>query len=143
MNRHARLAKAALVLGCLALVSIVALSAATDDAAPASQPAKKKQFLFEDSTRLIDRAGIVVNYEVDILGAARPLPWHRSAFLTSADKYVFILLENAELEKLEDFTRRGETEVRVTGTVTRYRNRNYLFLTRIEERDVQRKEEPW
>ena len=96
-----------------------------------------------EHTRLIDRAGTVVSYEVDVLGAPRPRPWHRSAFIASADDRVYILLENTRLERLEDFTRRGEAEVRVSGTAMRCRGRDYLFLTRTEQRPVERGEEPW
>jgi len=114
--------------------------------APEPEPAPRqgpKRFVFPEGTRLVDRVGRIVSYEMDVLGAPKPKAWHRSAFVTSADDHVFILLENQELHRLEDATRRGEIEVRLSGTITRYRDRNYLLITRAEQREVERAEEPW
>ena len=113
--------------------------------APTSRPVPEKPapFLFAEGTRLVDRAGHIVSYEQDVLGEAAPKPWHRSAFVTSAGDHTFLLLENTSLQRAEDLARRGEVELRVSGTVTRYRDKNYLLITRAEARPRTQEEAPW
>ena len=109
--------------------------------ATATQPVKIKEIkpaqtreapqkLYPENSRLIERRGLIVIYEMDILGEQNYKPWFRSAFVSSTDKEVFILLENEVLERLEDNAGRGRAPVEVTGTLAQYKGRNYLLLTR-------------
>jgi len=86
--------------------------------------------IYPEATRLIDRKGRVVIYEMDVLGEQTYKPWFRSAFVGDTDKDVFILLENRILEKLEKVAGRGRLPVEVTGTLSEYKGRNYLLLSR-------------
>jgi len=97
---------------------------------PKTAPKWKPEKLYPENTRLVERKGRVVIYEMDVLGELEYKPWFRSAFVSSTDKDTFILLESRILEKLEKVAGRGKLPVEVTGTLYEYKGLNYLLLTR-------------
>ena len=54
--------------------------------------------------------------------------YHRFAFKQQKDGRLFILLENLKLQELLDKIGHSSTKVRISGTVTRFRNFNYLLI---------------
>jgi len=122
------------VLAVLCLLALVTFLGAQDRPAPAepaapdAKPAPDKApVLLKENTRLIDRTGRILCLRDDLGVGTVP----RSVFQPNGELGYFILLENAELQKLEDQTRHGEREVRISGTVTEYRGQNFLLLTRV------------
>ena len=154
MLRRTRTGMVLVALASGGLLAALAFAADTSEPPPVAfdereapvsppDPEKPAPFLFAEGTRLVDRAGRIVSYEQDVLGEAAPKAWHRSAFVTTADEHVFILIENTSLQRAEDLARRGEVELRVSGTVTRYRDKNYLLITRAATRPRTQEEAPW
>lgn len=131
----------------LALMVLLAAATFAPPAASADESGDKTASgagkLLREDTRLIDRRGRVVSYQLDVLGEPTPTPNDRSAFVCVDDGQVFILLENKKLEDLERITRRGEKVVKVSGTLTTYNGKNYLLLTRFQARKTPRREEDW
>ncbi len=99
---------------------------AAPEAANPEQP-QIGDVLLRENTRLIDRTGRILCLKDD-LGIGNV---HRSVFQPMGELGYFILLENSFLEKVEAQTRHGERDVKISGTVTEYRGRNYLLLTRV------------
>ena len=99
---------------------------AAPEAAKPEQP-RIGDVLLRENTRLIDRTGRILCLRDD-LGIGNVA---RSVFQPKGELGHFILLENGFLEKLEAQTRHGERDVKISGTVTEYRGRNYLLLTRV------------
>ena len=98
---------------------------------------------FREATRLIDRRGRIVSYQLDILELPTATESDRTAFVSIDDDHVFVLLENEKLQELEAVTRRGEEVVRVWGTLTAYRGRNYLLVTRFRVPSKPKREDDW
>jgi len=80
-----------------------------------------------EDTRLIDRAGRVYSVK-DYFPDSQE---DRSIFVLKAGGDFYTLLENENLERLETVGRHGEREVAISGTLTVYKGKNYLLLTRI------------
>lgn len=95
--------------------------------APAKTPEPAPPPLLHENTRLIDRTGRILTLSDDLGVGAVP----RSVFQPNGELGYFILLENKYLEKIENQTRHGERDVKVSGTVTEYRGQNFLLLTRV------------
>ena len=131
MGRRVKTA-VAVVLAVWMLGGCVLPEAASPPAPPpepagaALGPLLKPAVLYPEKYRIIEWQGKVVDLKAD-LGVGRE---HRSVFVPQTGEGYFILLENAVLEDLEQYTRHGEKVVKVTGTVTRYGGRNYLLLSR-------------
>ncbi len=126
------LAGVLLVVGLLGCVLPEEPSAPTP--APTAEPVGpllKPALLYPESHRLIDRVGRVVDLKTD-LGVGRE---NRSVFVPQTGEGYFVLLENAALGELEEYTRHGEKLVKVSGTVTVYDGRNYFLLTRWARRE--------
>jgi len=131
-----------LFAGVAALLAACVIVAIAEGRPPASRPVKiteykpkvktkwKPEKLYPENTRLVERKGRIVIYEMDVLGEREYKPYFRSAFVGSTDKDTFILLENRILEKLEKVAGRGKLPVEVTGTLYEYKGLNYLLLTR-------------
>jgi len=108
-----------------------------------AQETPEKSAALRENTRLLDRRGRIVNYQLDVLGEPTAAKHDRSAFVSVDDTQVFILLENRRLEALERITRRGEKVIKVSGTVKAYRGKNYLLITRYQAREEKPREEDW
>ena len=93
---------------------------------PAEEKETKKVNLLREDTRLVNVKGKIMDLKYDLDKSDRS----RSAFVPKNSPGYFILLENRNLEKIEEITKRGEKEVLVSGTVTVYKGKNYLLLTR-------------
>jgi len=124
---------AAAVLAGATLCTLALRAQETSEKAPALQ----------ENTRLLDRRGRIVNYQVDVLREPTATRHDRSAFVSIDDNQVFILLENRKLEALERITRRGEKVIKISGTLKAYRGKNYLLITRYQVRDEKPREEDW
>ena len=116
----------------LLLLLLAGFIAAEDEPQVLPQEAPKEAVktdapLIRENTRLIDRTGVILCLRDDLGIGNVP----RSVFRLKGDLGYFILMENTFLEKVEDQTRHGEREVRISGTVTEYRGQNYLLLTRV------------
>ncbi len=98
---------------------------------------------FREATRLIDRRGRIVSYQLDVLDEPTATALDRTAFVSVDDDHMFVLLENEKLQELESVTRRGEKVVRIWGTLTVYRGKNFLFITRFRVPTVPKREEEW
>lgn len=131
-----------LFAGLVALLAAVVIAAVARAQPPVSRPVKiteykpivkakwKPEKLYPENTRLVERKGRIVVYEMDVLGEREYKPHFRSAFVGTTDKDTFVLLENRILEKLEKIAGRGKLPVEVTGTLYEYKGINYLLLTR-------------
>lgn len=108
-----------------------------------AQETPEKADVLRENTRLLDRRGRIVNYQLDVLGEPTATKHDRTAFVSIDDNQVFILLENHKLEALERLTRRGEKVIKVSGTLKTYRGKNYLMITRYHVRDEKPREEDW
>ena len=77
--------------------------------------------VLRESSKLLDRTGTVRSS-----GA-------RLVFTTDDGRWTMVLLENRMLERVEQLLSTGTAAPRllVSGTVTEYRKRNYLLLTRV------------
>ena len=82
--------------------------------------------LLPEESRLIDRVGRL--FTSKDLGMEGP---ERLVFVLKAGGEKFTVLENLNLERLETAGRHGEREVTISGTITVYRGKNYLLLTRV------------
>ena len=80
--------------------------------------------LLKENTRLIDVEGLVLDLKDDLKAS----PVSRAVFQPKDGLGYFILLENALLEKVLSQTAHGERPVKVRGTVTLFRRKNYLLL---------------
>lgn len=80
--------------------------------------------LLKENSRLIDVEGLIVDLKDDL--HASPVP--RAVFQPKDGLGYFILLENMLLEKTLKETAHGERAVRVRGTITQFRKKNYLML---------------
>ncbi|MFH0962409.1 MAG: hypothetical protein V2A58_00185 [Planctomycetota bacterium] len=112
-------------------------------AALAQESGKEEGTLLREATRLIGRRGRLVSYQLDVLREPTASGSDRNAFVSVDEARTFVLLENEKLEELEGITRRGETVVKVWGTVYTYRGKNYLMLTRFRIPDTTEREENW
>ena len=82
-----------------------------------------------EDTRMIDQQGLLVVVEMKDRRSGETS--RRLAFEPRASGGPFILLENSKLEKIEKEAPVGSgIEIRVSGTLTKYKGRNYLLLTR-------------
>ena len=80
--------------------------------------------VLKENTRLVDVEGLVLDMKDDLKVSLV----HRAAFQPKDGLGYFILLENELLEKTLAQTAHGERPVRVRGTITVFRGRNYLQL---------------
>jgi len=80
--------------------------------------------VLKENTRLVDVEGLILDMKDDLKVSVVS----RAAFQPKDGLGYFILLENELLEKTLTQTAHGERPVRVRGTVTRFRGRNYLQL---------------
>ena len=80
--------------------------------------------LLKENTRLIDVEGLVLDLKDDLKAS----PVSRAVFQPKDGLGYFILLENALLEKVLAETSHGERPVKVRGTITIFRRKNYLQL---------------
>ena len=80
--------------------------------------------LLKENSRLIDAEGLILDMKDDL----RTSPVHRWVFQPKDGLGYLILLENLLLEKTLKETAHGERPVRVRGTVTQFRRKNYLML---------------
>ncbi len=83
----------------------------------------KAENLLDEDSRLVGVTGKVLDIKDDLHLA----DYHRSAFVPTGTNRIFILLESKALEELEDQAKGGR-EITVSGTVTKYRGKNYLLL---------------
>lgn len=83
-----------------------------------------RKALLKENTRLIDVEGLVLDLKVDLNAS----PVSRAIFQPRDGSGYFILLENALLEKTLAETAHGERPVKVRGTVSIFRGKNYLML---------------
>ena len=93
---------------------------------PSGEAAEGKPEPLREDTRLINVKGKIMDLKSDL----KKSDYSRSAFVPKNGPGHFILLENRNLEEIEQITRHGEKEVIVSGTVTAYKGKNYLLLTR-------------
>lgn len=101
---------------------------------PSAQPTEspvappEPEHLLPEYARLVDREGTVLRKTIGTDPALR------TVFRSADEKYELVLLENRFLEALENETDYGKKAVRlrISGTVTVYRNVNYLLLTRVQ-----------
>lgn len=121
---------AVLVLGTVGVSGLLWAQAEqepAEDQVTEPQAPRTKAVLLRENTRLIDRTGRILCLRDDLnVGNVA-----RSVFQPRGELGYFILLENKYLETLEAQTRHGERDVKVSGTVTEYRGKNYLLLTRV------------
>ena len=124
-------------LGILSLIAVTALLAggalalyaagAQEGPAPKSPggtvPLPRAPLLKENS-RLIDVEGLILDMKDDLKAS----PVSRAVFQPKDGLGYLILLENTLLEKTLSETAHGERPVRVRGTVTLCRGKNYLLL---------------
>lgn len=108
-----------------------------------AQETPEQAATLQENTRLLDRRGRIVNYQLDVLGEPTATKNDRSAFVSIDDNRTFILLENRKLEALERITRRGEKVIKLSGTLQTYRGKNYLLITRYQVREDKPREEEW
>lgn len=80
--------------------------------------------LLKENSRLIDVEGLVLDMKDDL----KTSPVHRWVFQPRDGLGYFTLLENTLLEKTLAETAHGERPVRVRGTITLCRGKNYLLL---------------
>lgn len=80
--------------------------------------------LLKENSRLIDVEGLILDMRDDL----KISPVHRAVFQPRDGLGYFILLENLLLEKTLKQTAHGERPVRVRGTITVFRGKNYLLL---------------
>ena len=125
------------------IVPLMLLAAATSAFVIPEAGGQDDAPVFGEGTRLIDRRGRIVSHQLDVLDQPTATEFDRSAFASIDDDHVFLLLENAKLQELESVTRRGEKVVRIWGTLTTYRGRNYLLLTRFRVSARPKREEEW
>ncbi len=86
-------------------------------------PLPRAPLLKEDS-RLIDVEGLILDMKDDL----KKGKVHRAVFQPKDGLGYFILLENELLEKTLAQTSHGERPVKVRGTITTFKKRNYLLL---------------
>jgi len=112
-------------IGILVFVGVLAVL-------PTVLPAARvRSKLLTEGWRLKETPGHMKVYE----DPKRPGARKRVVFTTSSRGHTFIVLENKALEELEGDRGLDEYgEVVVWGTITTYRNRNYLLMTRAPER---------
>ena len=80
--------------------------------------------LLRENTRLIDVEGLILDLKDDL----KTSPVSRAVFQPKDGLGYFILLENALLEKTLAETAHGERPVKVRGTISLFRGKNYLQL---------------
>jgi len=80
--------------------------------------------LLKENTRLVDVEGLILDLKDDLKVSSVS----RAVFQPKDGLGYFILLENSLLEKTLRETAHGERPVRVRGTITVFRRRNYLEL---------------
>jgi hypothetical protein len=99
-----------------------------DVAEPGTEPEaeEESEHLLREDARFINVKGRIMDVRHDL----KQSDHSRSAFVPKNYPGFFPLLENRKLEEIEEITRHGEKEVIVSGTVTVYRGKNYLLLTR-------------
>ena len=85
------------------------------------------QEVLPEDMRFIDRAGIIFSLKADLKRQEE----HRSIFVPKAGGKALVILENQNLERLEKVAAHGEREVAISGTITVYRGRNYILITRL------------
>jgi len=109
--------------GVLALYAATAEEEETPRSPGGTVPLPRAPLLRENS-RLIDVEGLVLDMKDDLKISSV----HRWVFQPRDGLGYFILLENTLLEKTLVETAHGERPVRVRGTVTLCRGKNYLLL---------------
>jgi len=109
--------------GVLALYAATAEDEETPKSPGGTVPLPRAPLLKENS-RLIDVEGLILDMKDDL----KVSPVHRWAFQPKDGLGYLILLENTLLEKTLAETAHGERPIRVRGTITLCRGKNYLLL---------------